>query len=63
MKQSKIKKMIEKKMNQQIVLWIPRTAMNGKMIARLENGIVLEASSHIEMKRILERPREKGLLD
>ena len=58
-----IKRLIEKRIGQRVLKFIPRTPENKEMCALLEDGTQLRATSHIQMKRELEKPRKKGLLD
>jgi hypothetical protein len=56
-------KLIEKETGKKVVKFVPRIPDNKEMCAVLENGMILKARSHIEMKRLLEKPKGKGLIE
>lgn len=58
-----IKRLIGQKTGQRVVKFISRTSENKEMQVLLANGMRLKAQSHIEMKRLLEKPKDKGLIN
>jgi len=56
-----IRRLIEERTGKRIVRFIPRTPENTMMRALMDDGSIIEATSHIEMKRMLERPKKEGL--
>ena len=52
-------KLIEEKTGKKVKKFDPRTPKNKEMQALLENNVIMKAKSHIKMKRLLEKPRQK----